>query len=125
MFFINELCAEIYFLLFNILFFHLWGLNGLGLSFIVNYLLYYIQCTIVCHKRYNYIIDVSVLHFFAPQFLISLIILLIVILLPSTYKYTIGFPLVALSTYLSYRELQRRFNVTDYIRSKIGIFHKR
>lgn len=123
-FFINELCAEIYTLLTNILFYHLWGLNGLGLSFIVNYLIYTIQCIFVCHNRYNYNVAMSVLRFFAPQFLISLVILLIVILLPSTYKYTIGCSLVILSTYLSYRELQKRFNVITYIRSKIDIFHK-
>lgn len=124
-FFINELCSEIYFILFNILFYKLWGLNGLGLSFIMNYLIYFLQCAIVCHKRYNYNIEISVLHFFAPQFLISLLILLIVILLPSIYKYTIGFPLVVLSIYFSYRKLQMKFNIAAYIHSKINIFYKR
>ena len=79
-FFVNELCFEIYALLSNILFYHLWGLNGLGLSFIFNYIIYVIQCSIVCNKRYNYRIDISVLRFFAPQFLISLLILLIVLI---------------------------------------------
>ena len=124
-FFINELCFEIYALLFNIIFYHLWGLNGLGLSFIFNYIIYFIQCTIVCHKRYNYSIDITVLRFFSPQFIISLLILFIVIFLPHTYKYTLGIPLFMLSLYLSYRELQKRFDITAYIHSKINNFRKR
>ena len=122
-YFFNELFAEIYFLFFNILLYYLWGLNGLGLSFVINYLIYFIQIAIICHKRYNYNIDIIVLRFFAPQFLISLIILLIVIMLPSFFKYTIGFPLVILSIYLSYRNLQKRFNIAANIHSIINKYH--
>jgi len=125
MFFVNELCAESYFLIFNILFYHLWGLNGLGASFIFNYLLYYLQVTIVAHIRYNYKLDAAVFRFFAPQFFISLLVLIIVIFMPSIYKYSLGSLLVAISIYLSYRELQKRLDVTTYIKSKIRFFRKK
>ena len=124
-FFINELCAEFYFLILNILFYHLWGLNGLGISFVINYLLYYIQVTIVAHIRYNYRIDMAVLRFFVPQFFISLLILVTVIYLSPIYKYLFGTILVALSAYLSYRELQKRFDVTTYIKTKLSRFRRR
>lgn len=118
MFFVNELCAGIYFLLINILFYHLWGLNGLGASFVINYLLYYLQVTIVAHIRYNYKVDITVLRFFIPQFLISLLILVIVIFMPPIYKYSLGTVLVILSAFLSYRELQKKLDVTAYIKTK-------
>lgn len=124
-FFINELCAEIYSLLLNISFYYLWGLNGLGASFIINYLLYCTQVTIVSHVRYNYQIDLAVLRFFAPQFFISLLILIIVIFMPSIFKYSLGTILVILSAYLSYRELQKRFDVMTFIKSKIRIIRKK
>ena len=124
-FFFNELCAEIYFLILNVLFYHLWGLNGLGFSFVINYLIYCIQVTVVAHIRYNYNIDKAVLRFFAPQFFINLIILLTVVFMPSVYKYLFGTIIVVLSAYLSYRELQKRFDVTTYIKSKIRIFRKK
>lgn len=125
MFFVNELCAESYFLFFNILFYHLWGLNGIGASFIVNYFLYYLQVAIVAHIRYNYKLDAAVFRFFAPQFFISLLILIIMIFMPSIYKYSLGSLLVAISIYLSYCELQKRLDVTTYIKSKIRFFRKK
>lgn len=125
MFFVNELCAEIYFLLINILFYHLWGLNGLGASFVINYLLYYLQVTIVAHIRYNYKVDITVLRFFIPQFLISLLILVIVIFMPPIYKYSLGTVLVILSAFLSYRELQKKLDVTAFIKSKFKIFSRK
>lgn len=124
-FFINELCSEAYFLIMNILFYHLWGLNGLGVSFIINYLLYYIQVTIVAHIRYNYIIDLTVLRFFVLQMSISSFILVIVVFLPSIYKYSLGSVLVMLSAYISYRDLKKRFDVTKYLKIKISNFIKR
>ena len=118
-FFINELCAEIYFLLLNVLFYHLWGLNGLGASFVICYLMYFLQVAIVAHVRYNYKVDMTVFYFFVPQLLISSLILVIVIFMPSLYKYSLGAFLVILSAFLSYRNLQKRFDVSEYIKSKI------
>lgn len=124
-FFINELCAEIYFLLLNILFYHIWGLNGLGASFVIFYLMYFLQVTIVAHVRYNYKVDMTVLCFFVPQLLISSLILVIVIFMPSMYKYSLGAILVILSAYLSYWNLQKRFDVAAYIKFKISHYLSR
>ncbi len=118
-YFWNELASETYSLIFNILFYKLWGLNGLGLSFVVNYIIYLIQVNIVCRHRYNFRLDKKILKSFVPQVLISLIIMLIVILLPKVYRYTIGVALVALSCYLAYRGLSKQINVIGYIQNKI------
>jgi peptidoglycan biosynthesis protein MviN/MurJ (putative lipid II flippase) len=118
-FFWNELASETYSLIFNILFYRLWGLNGLGLSFVVNYIIYLIQVSVVCRKRYDFKLDRNILKSFVPQVFISLVIMLIVIFLPKVYRYTIGVVLVALSCYLAYRELSKRINVIGYIKNKI------
>jgi O-antigen/teichoic acid export membrane protein len=118
-FFWNELVSETYFLIFNILFYKLWGLNGLGLSFVINYIIYLIQVNVVCRKRYDFKLDRNILKSFVPQVFISLVIMLIVIFLPKVYRYTIGVALVCLSCYLAYRELSKRINVIGYIKNKI------
>lgn len=118
-FFWNELVSETYFLIFNILFYKLWGLNGLGLSFVINYIIYLIQVNVVCRKRYDFRLDKNILKSFVPQVFISLVIMLIVIFLPKVYRYTIGVALVALSCYLAYKELSKHINVLGYIKNKI------
>lgn len=70
--------------------YYLWGLNGLALSFVVNYSLYYILIRFVDAKRYGYQAsnDVNMLIFLSVLLMFSL--LAISYLLPKVWYYSIG-----------------------------------
>lgn len=50
----NELFANIYFLLLNIAGYYFYGLNGLGISFLIGYLLHFIQTFLFTSIKYNF-----------------------------------------------------------------------
>lgn len=70
--------------------YYLWGLNGLALSFVVNYSLYYILIRFVDAKRYGYQAsnDVNMLIFLSV--LLMFLLLAISYLLPKVWYYSIG-----------------------------------
>lgn len=119
-FFWNELFAQVVSASLNISFYAIWGLNGLGASFLVSYVLYLVQVYFVTRIRYGYQYDRTILKVFFPQFIIALFLFLSVALLPSVYKYLIGFPLVVFSFWLSYKELNNRVDIKSFVLSKIN-----
>lgn len=114
-FWINEFVSEIYFLFFNILFYRFWGLDGIGASFLINYIVYWIQCVFICSKKYNYKINKNVIAILIPQFLLSMGIVLISIYCTAIYKYIIGTCFVLVSMYVSYKRLNERIDVKNII----------
>lgn len=119
-FFWNELFAQLIMVSLNILFYSVWGLNGLGVSYLVSYVLYLTQVYVVTRIRYGYQCDGELFKVFIPQFFVALSIFICVAFLPSIYKYIIGFPFVLLSLWLSYRELNKRVDVKGFLRSRIS-----
>ncbi len=57
LFFWNELIANFYTLMFNIIGYRLAGLEGLGISFLTAYFVYFIQVYIVTKLKYSFSFD--------------------------------------------------------------------
>lgn len=117
-FFCNELVTIIYTLLLNIFFYDFWGLTGMGVSFLISFLLYWIQNIIVCHYRYGYSINLSLLKTLLPQVFLATMILGCVLIDNPWIKYLIGGLLMMLSTILSYRVLRDNMDL-GVIRAKL------
>lgn len=120
-FFWNELAAETINLVLCLISYNVMGLNGLGVAFILEYLIYDVQCIIVCKIRYNYKLNYETLRIFIPQFVISLIIFLMAIYLSSLYKYTFGIVLFSISLFLAYKELSKKADVKAIIANKLFV----
>lgn len=118
-FFWNELTAIIYTTIFNILGYLLWGLTGLGISFLVGYIIYLIQVWIISKKRYQVNVQKSMFKIFAMQFLFSGICIVLVLFASLVIRYTLGSLLVGVSFYYSYRELDKRIEISKIIKNKI------
>ena len=110
-FFWNELVYILYTLVLNILFYKFWGLTGMGLSFLISFFIYWIQNIIVCHYRYQYIFNISLLKILLPQLIFSTLCFLCSLNSDMLQRYLIGCIFVFASILFSYRLLRKNVDI--------------
>lgn len=71
-FFWNELIANVYFVILNLFLYHYFDLIGLGISFLIGYLLYMVQMQFLAKKMYNFSFNKEFLYLFYSSILIIL-----------------------------------------------------
>jgi len=120
LFFWNELFANFYVLVLNILGYYLYGLEGLGISFLIGFLIYLLQIYFVCNLNYEFHFDNYFIRIFATQFLIALLCFIIVKLLSNPFTYIVGSTLIFISCWQSYKELDKKLDLISFIKSRIG-----
>lgn len=125
LFLINELIAKIYLLCFNILGYYFWGLTGLGVSFMIGYIIYFIQVFILSKVKYNFTFGVPLIKIFAIQFSLALGSFAVVKLIDEPYSYFIGMTLLIISSYYSYKELDKRIGINAILLNLKKSFLKR
>lgn len=121
LFFWNELVSKSYLLGFNLLGYFLFGLKGLGISFLVVFLVYLIQVYIVGKVKFDFGFKSDFIRIFTLQFSLALASFLAVKNLTHSYAYVIGSIFVILSSWLSYRELDKRLGLKSVL---VEIKHK-
>lgn len=119
-FFWNELLSALVFFVLNIAFYHLWGLNGLGWSFLVGYFYCMLQSYIICHMRFGYKIDSTIIKIMTPQLVMCILILACFLSNAAWLKYGAGSVLLLLICLFSYKELNKRMPVKDFLSAKLG-----
>jgi len=115
LFFWNELAANMYVLILNIVGYYYWGLAGLGISFMLAYILYLIQVYFVTNKFYDFTFNIDFYKIFIPQLVLAIGCLILVKVLDDPYTYIFGILIICLSSYLAYRELDKRMNIKSLI----------
>lgn len=118
LFFYNELAANIYTLVFNIVGYNYGGLDGLGISFIAGYLFYFIQVMIIARVKYGFKFYDEFYKLFIIQFTIGIFCFLTIKLLDVPKMYIPGSLLIILSALYSYRELNNRLGLKSLIIQK-------
>lgn len=111
LFFLNELTTNIYGLFLNILGYYFFGLEGLGISFFLLYLFYFIQVFLVCKNKYAFKFQSKFLKMAIQQFTIGMICFSINRYLTSPYSYVFGVAGCLISIAISFRELNRLFDL--------------
>ena len=125
LFFWNELTANLYLLIFNILGYKFFGLQGLGISFFAGYLVYFIQVFIIARKKYSFNLDKEFYRIFSVQFSAGLLCFLSEKFLDSPYNYIIGSVLIVLSSLYSFRELDKRMDLKTAMTGMIEKFRQK
>jgi O-antigen/teichoic acid export membrane protein len=115
LFFWNELIGNIYMLVLNILGYHFMGLEGLGISFMIGYLLYLIQVFVLCRIKFQFSFYADFVRVFTIQFLLTLICFLQIRYIGKPYSYLIGGGLIVLTVWYSYKEFDRRLDVKSIV----------
>lgn len=111
LFFWNELVTDTYELGLNIVGYHFWGLTGLGVSFLVGYMLHLIQMYVVTSKLYSFTFTKSFIKIFLIQFSLACLCFLIVNYLSSILTYITGGVIIIVSLYFSWHEMDKRVNL--------------
>lgn len=117
LFFWNELITNIYLLALNIAGYYFWGLAGLGISFLIAYILYLVQVFLVARIKYDFSFTPAFYKIFVPQLALAFTGFLVVKLLGSPYSYSIGLLLILVSAWLSFKELEKRLDVKGIFNS--------
>ena len=116
-FFWNELITNAYLLALNLLGYKIFGLLGMGISFLVAYILYAIQVFFVIRYKYQFSFTPALYKIFILHFSLALVCLLAVKLLPSPFSYTVGSLFIVASAYFAYKELDKRLDIKSLITS--------
>jgi O-antigen/teichoic acid export membrane protein len=114
----NEILANSYTLLFNIIGYRLAGLEGLGISFLVAYIVYFIQVFIVTRHKYSFNFESAFFKIAGFQILLALLCFGIMRLLIAPWSYIIGSLVILLSALYSLRELEKRIALKEIILKK-------
>jgi O-antigen/teichoic acid export membrane protein len=120
----NELLGNSYILGFNILGYKLAGLEGMGISFLAAYLVYFIQVFTLAKIKYSFSFNKVFFRVAGIQLAIGLTCFIVVRLLIAPWTYILGSVLVIMSGLFSFIELDKRIGVKEMISSGLKIFRK-
>lgn len=118
LFFWNELIVNTYMLIFNIMGYYFFGLVGLGVAYSLSYLLYMLQVYLIVNSKFKFYFQKEFLIAFGIQFILVFLGFLCANFINYSYKYVLGIIMVLISSYYSFRVLNKRIDF-------IGIFKKR
>ncbi|MDV7140120.1 O-antigen translocase [Maribacter sp. TH_r10] len=114
-FFWNELIANIYGLGLNLLGYYLFGLEGLGISFLINYVLYLVQVFILARYKYGFKFNTDFHKIFVIQFISAMSCFFIIKFTPLPYSYIYGTPIILFSAWYSFKELDKRMDLKELL----------
>ncbi len=118
-FFSTQVVSTIYSLLLNIIGYKFYGLGGLGISYLLGYIIYFFQIYFVLNKRYKFSFNKNFLKIFGLQLSIGLLCFMMIKFVPNPWAYLFGLPFIGLSAYYSFIELDKRIDLVNQIKSYI------
>lgn len=116
LFIINEIIANTYSLIFNIIGYQLLGLKGLGISFTLNFFIYFIQVFYVAKKNYHYSFSRKYSIIFTYQVLLVIISILFASIDNIYLYYTLGCVTIFISSLYSIKQLDNRMGIIKMVK---------
>lgn len=114
-FFWSEVAANAYLLLFNILGYKYFGLTGMGFSFLISYIFSLLQVYFIANYKYEFKFSVTFYKIFVIQLAMGLLCFVITMFVPSPLAYILGLPLILISVWFSFKELDNRMDLRGVI----------
>jgi O-antigen/teichoic acid export membrane protein len=124
LFFWNELITNLYILVLNIAGYYFFGLKGLGISFLVAYLLYFIQVLTIASVKFEFKFDNEMYRIFGVHFILALLSFLLALVIGGSVSYIVGSVLFLISFAYSYKELDKRMGIRVLIKDQFAKFKK-
>lgn len=120
LFFWNELVSNLYLLGLNLLGYYYWGLTGLGVSFLISYILYLIQVYFIANRKYGFNFHTGFIKLFTVQFGLALLCFGVISFLSFPWIYAFGVPVILLSAWYSFKELDKRLHLKELLNNYLG-----
>ena len=115
-----EFSSIVYGLILNIIGYKLWGLMGLGISFFMIYVIYFLHLFFTFRTKNSFTYPTVVW----KLSIISSIVIILVILLnhfsPDVFSYSLGSILFVLSVLFSYKEINKRVQLSTFFKNRFG-----
>ena len=115
-FFWNELIGNAYMLLFNIIGYKFGGLSGLGISFLLGYICYFVQVFYIAKIKYTFGFEKSFLYIYGIQIILAVICFGIVKSISAPWSFLIGSIFMIISCLYSLFELERRIGLVQLLK---------
>lgn len=112
---INETLANIVTIILNMAGYYLWGITGLGITFLVSFFLYMILVFCIAHKKYDFNLSKGVIKIINIQLLCLIPVFLLLYLWNSGWSYLPSAFILLAGCYYSYRELDKRLNLKEAV----------
>lgn len=119
-FFISELFSTIYTLILNLIGYYYWGLDGLGISFLISYIISLIQVYILGSSIYKFRFSFGFLKIIMIQFLLAIFSFLILKFINNNVFFIL-FSIILVFASISYSlfELNKRISLLDFFKNSI------
>jgi O-antigen/teichoic acid export membrane protein len=114
-FFWSELAANIYLLVFNLIFYYFLGLTGMGISFLIGYIIYFVQVLFIAKIKYSFYIGRDLMKIFVIQVLIGVLCFFCIKFILKPWAYICGAIFIGISIKYSYVELNKRLNLLQLL----------
>lgn len=124
LFFWNELVGSTYVIGLNILGYYLWGLNGLGISYLVGFLIYLTQVFILSVIKYQFAFDQAFYKIFIIQFILILSCFIMISFIDKPLSYGFGVIFILISSFYTYKELDHRIDIKSALLKIKSKFNK-
>ncbi len=118
-FLIYETITKVQKIVTDIVSYLLWGLAGLGISFIVSYVYYTLQCLYLCKKRYNLVLDRRILIMLVIYSLVSILLIGVYVYTGMWARFSVGAVIIIGSCVFSYRQLNSIVDIMAFVKSRI------
>jgi O-antigen/teichoic acid export membrane protein len=115
LFFLSELIANIYILIFNLIGYKYGGLLGLGISFLISYILLLIQVYVIARLKYDFSFSNEFFKIFGYQVVLATFCFAVIKFFSSPYSYIFGIVLIILSVIYSFTELDKRLGIKSIV----------
>lgn len=116
LFIVNETITKAYLILLELAGYYFFGLAGLGVAFLLAYLVYSIQVYVIAKKRYGFDFSKSFVKVFGVNFIIVLASFILIHVWYSIWVYVILLILFITSLSFSIKELNKRMNLVEAIK---------
>lgn len=117
LFFWNELIFNSYLLLFNLIGYYHWGLTGLGISYLIGYIIYLSQVYLIARKKFQFSFNPMFIRIFFIHLGLSVSCLIVVKTLATPYSYFIGSVIIIISGIFSFNKLDQLLNLKPMLKS--------
>lgn len=119
-FFFSELLSNAILLTFNLLGYKYYGLDGLGISFLISYMIALLQIFILIKSNYDFDFEKEFIKIFIFQLFLAILSLIVLLSIEGYLFYISGILIIVISIIYSLKELDRRIDLF----SRISLLNK-
>ena len=119
LYFYKEIVSIIILLSCNIAGYYLWGLEGLGISFLIGFIFVYLYVYWMVYTKYEFRFTKGYYQIFISQFLLCVVAFLMAYFIKFPFAYYTGTILFFVTGWISFREIDKRMDVMQLIRKRM------